>query len=231
MAKRGILNKLLGDRGERGRRSTSSGRGIAFSRGSRQPIGEIDLIALDGDTIVFVEVKTRSSHAAGHPTEAITSAKQRQLTRTALAWLKRKKLLDARSRFDVIAITWNDRGAPLSNTTRTLSSQPATGRCTRSECVSIVGGRFHVLDRIPGPARPETTGGVRFAEGHGRFLPCARVWKVQVLVRQAVALARTDFAAIHCIERAQSDGDARVFRRAALHRHRGRAEKGECTLW
>lgn len=113
MVKRGILNKLLGDRGERAAARYLKQQGYRIlARQSRSRIGEIDLIALDGDTIVFVEVKTRSSQAAGHPTEAITSTKQRQLTRTALAWLKRKKLLDARARFDVIAITWSDHGAP-----------------------------------------------------------------------------------------------------------------------
>ena len=114
MPKRGILNKLLGDRGERAAAKYLKQQGYRLlARQSRSRIGEIDLIALDGDTIVFVEVKTRSSHAAGHPTEAVTVVKQRQLTRTALAWLKRRKLLDARARFDVVAITWQETGPPL----------------------------------------------------------------------------------------------------------------------
>ncbi len=111
--RRGILNKLLGDRGERvaARHLKRQGYRI-LARQSRNRIGELDLIALDGGTIVFVEVKTRSTHAAGHPTEAITAEKRRQLTRVALCWLKSRGLLEARSRFDVVAITWEEQGKP-----------------------------------------------------------------------------------------------------------------------
>lgn len=68
--------------------------------------GEIDLVALDGQTIVFVEVKTRTSSAAGHPTESVTLDKQAKITRSALAFLKKHRWLNRRSRFDVLAITW-----------------------------------------------------------------------------------------------------------------------------
>lgn len=84
-----------------------------LGRQVRTPLGELDLIAVDGPWIVFVEVKTRASTAAGHPTEAITLAKRRQLTRVATAWLKRRDLLDQRARFDVIAITWRSGEPPL----------------------------------------------------------------------------------------------------------------------
>jgi len=113
MPKRGLLNKLLGDRGERVAAKSLKRKGYRIlARQSRSRIGEIDLIALDSETIVFVEVKTRSSASAGHPTEAITLAKRKQLTRAALAWLKRRRLLEHRTRFDVIAITWQ-QGDPL----------------------------------------------------------------------------------------------------------------------
>jgi len=113
MAKRGILNRLLGDRGERAAAKYLKQQGYRIlARQSRSRIGEIDLIALDGETVVFVEVKTRSSHAAGHPSEAVTYTKRKQLTRAALVWLKRRRLLDSRARFDVVAITWSDRGPP-----------------------------------------------------------------------------------------------------------------------
>lgn len=75
---------------------------VARQQSSR--IGEIDLIARDGDTIVFVEVKTRKSMSAGHPAEAVTAQKQRQITRAALAYLKGHGLLECRVRFDVVAI-------------------------------------------------------------------------------------------------------------------------------
>ncbi|MCL4114545.1 UNVERIFIED_CONTAM: hypothetical protein GTU68_057394 [Idotea baltica] len=77
-----------------------------LERQSRNFVGEIDLVAKDGDCIVFVEVKTRSSTLAGHPYEAITSAKQKKLTRLALVWLKERRLLNTSARFDVVSIVW-----------------------------------------------------------------------------------------------------------------------------
>ena len=77
-----------------------------LARGSRNKLGELDLVALDGKTIVFVEVKTRRNTDAGHPADAVDERKQARLTRLALAFLKRNRLLDQPSRFDVIAITW-----------------------------------------------------------------------------------------------------------------------------
>jgi putative endonuclease len=110
----GWLRKLFGDAGERTAARALQSRGYRIlARQSRSRIGEIDLIALDRETIVFVEVKTRASHMAGHPAEAVTIAKQRQLTRAALAWLKQHRLLDRRGRFDVIAITWQSGAPPV----------------------------------------------------------------------------------------------------------------------
>jgi putative endonuclease len=77
-----------------------------LSRSDRSRPGELDLVALDDDTLVFVEVKTRRSSEAGHPAEAVDGAKQRRLTRLAVTWLKRRGLLERRARFDVIAVTW-----------------------------------------------------------------------------------------------------------------------------
>lgn len=55
-------------------------------RNWRCPQGEIDLVARDGAELVFVEVKTRSSIAFGHPLEAITPSKLARLRRLAFAW-------------------------------------------------------------------------------------------------------------------------------------------------
>lgn len=77
---------------------------VARSQHSR--MGEIDIVAVDGRTVVFVEVKTRQSHEAGHPAEAVTPEKQRRLTRLALGYLKRHGLLECPARFDVVAVTW-----------------------------------------------------------------------------------------------------------------------------
>jgi len=81
---------------------------IIVARGHRDRIGEIDLVAVDGRTVVFVEVKTRTSQDAGHPAEAVDENKQRKLTKLALAYLKRHDLLECSARFDVVAITWPD---------------------------------------------------------------------------------------------------------------------------
>ena len=66
--------------------------------------GEIDLVAQDGDCIVFVEVKTRRSLKFGLPQAAVTVQKQRQISKVALAYLQTHNLFDAPCRFDVIAI-------------------------------------------------------------------------------------------------------------------------------
>ena len=99
--------KITGERGEEeaARYLTRSGFSI-LERNVRTRAGEIDLVAKEGKTLVFVEVKTRSSAAAGEPVEAVTFHKQRQLTRLALAWLKRRGLLEHRARFDIVAIVW-----------------------------------------------------------------------------------------------------------------------------
>lgn len=66
--------------------------------------GEIDIIAIHGDTVVFIEVKTRSSERFGMPSEAVSTTKQRRIVKTALFYLQKNRLLDNMSRFDVIEI-------------------------------------------------------------------------------------------------------------------------------
>jgi len=67
---------------------------------------ELDIVAYRGKTIVFAEVKTRTSTDAGLPAEAVDAAKQRRLTKLAVTFLKRHRLLEYSARFDVIAVTW-----------------------------------------------------------------------------------------------------------------------------
>jgi putative endonuclease len=102
--------KSLGQRGEEAAEWFLRKLGyIIVARGHRDRIGEIDLVAVDGRTVVFVEVKTRTSQDAGHPADAVDEHKQRQLTRLALSYMKRHDLLECKARFDVVAITWPDR--------------------------------------------------------------------------------------------------------------------------
>jgi putative endonuclease len=71
----------------------------------RTPIGEIDIIARERDTIVFVEVKARRSLHFGHPKTAVTALKQRKLSMVALYYLKTTGQSGAKARFDVVAIS------------------------------------------------------------------------------------------------------------------------------
>ena len=73
----------------------------------RNQIGEIDIIAQDKKTIVFVEVKSRRSIRYGSPKWAVTPQKQRKISMVALYYLKATKQIDAKARFDVVAITSN----------------------------------------------------------------------------------------------------------------------------
>jgi len=76
------------------------------ARNVRCPLGEIDIVARDGKTVVFVEVKSRRSIAHGLPQESVTRDKRRRLTRLARWYLKRYRLQGKPARFDVIAVTW-----------------------------------------------------------------------------------------------------------------------------
>jgi putative endonuclease len=107
---RALLNRLLGERGERLASRYLKRQGMrVLLRGYRTEQGEIDLIARDGDILVFVEVKARRK---GVPAEAVTEEKQRRLTNVSMQFLRRYNLLEVRSRFDVIAIVWPDDRTP-----------------------------------------------------------------------------------------------------------------------
>lgn len=99
----------LGQRGEEAAARFLQDLGyLIVARGDRGRLGEIDLVAIDGRTVVFVEVKTRAGPRAGSPANAVDADKQRRLTRLAIGYLKRHDLLEHRARFDIVAITWRD---------------------------------------------------------------------------------------------------------------------------
>ena len=75
-----------------------------IARNYRNQLGEIDLIARDNGTLVFVEVKTRRSDKYGGPRFAITHQKQKKLSITALSYLKQTRQIDCKARFDVVLI-------------------------------------------------------------------------------------------------------------------------------
>jgi len=87
-------------------------RGYAIlARRYRRRGGELDIIARDGQTIVFVEVKAREGRAFGEACEAVTANKRRTITRLALDYLMRQKLTHCACRFDVVSIHF-DEGVP-----------------------------------------------------------------------------------------------------------------------
>jgi putative endonuclease len=80
-----------------------------LERNFRCRAGELDIIARDGDALVFIEVRSRASARFGHALTAISPAKQRQVTRVARHYLAfRKPASVRRVRFDVVAITGDE---------------------------------------------------------------------------------------------------------------------------
>ncbi|HZZ29726.1 MAG TPA: YraN family protein [Pirellulales bacterium] len=99
--------KPLGYLGERAVEKHLKRQGYKIvARGLRLRGGELDLVAVENRTVVFVEVKTRRTAHFGLPQEAVDSRKQWRLTRAALFYLKRHGLLEYPARFDVVAVTW-----------------------------------------------------------------------------------------------------------------------------
>lgn len=102
-------NAPLGKRGEQAAARLLRQKGLlVVGEGEQDRQGEIDLIAIDRrqHTVVFVEVKTLSTTKPGHPAERVDEAKQARITRAAMRYLKRKKLLGIAARFDVVAVWW-----------------------------------------------------------------------------------------------------------------------------
>jgi putative endonuclease len=107
-----MSNKTLGKFGEDLAREYLQARGYQILEGNfRNKIGEIDLIALDGQTVCFVEVKARQSLVQGWPYEAVNPRKIRKLSQLAMAYLKYKyHSVEIPSRFDVISILQDKTG-------------------------------------------------------------------------------------------------------------------------
>lgn len=106
-------NGAVGDTGESIAVRYLKGQGFKIVECNfRSVCGEIDIVARDGRTIVFVEVKCRKNENYGPPQLAVTPFKQRQISKAALVWLSRKKLYDAEARFDVVAIVLHEHDLP-----------------------------------------------------------------------------------------------------------------------
>jgi putative endonuclease len=107
----GGAKKLLGARGEEAASAYLERQGIQIiERNWRCSAGEADIIARESDALVFIEVKTRTTHAAGLPEEAITKAKRARYEKIAIEYLDNHDLPSSRVRFDVISINVSGKG-------------------------------------------------------------------------------------------------------------------------
>ena len=103
--------KELGERGEEVACLYLKRKGIkVIERNWKCRSGEADIIARDGEDLVFVEVKSRASDANGLPEDAVTLKKRQRYERIALEYLFTHNLPSARVRFDVIALVLNNEG-------------------------------------------------------------------------------------------------------------------------
>ena len=94
----------LGQRGEDLAASYLKKKGYKIiHRNFKTMIGEIDIIARDGDDLVFIEVKTRESLEYGHPFESVNKNKRRKIANVAMLYLKRLKDIPP-CRFDVVSV-------------------------------------------------------------------------------------------------------------------------------
>jgi putative endonuclease len=85
-------------------------RGYAIlARRYRRRGGELDIVARDGQTIVFVEVKTREGCDFGEGAESVTRFKRRRMASVALDYMARNNLVERPCRFDVVSIEMGER--------------------------------------------------------------------------------------------------------------------------
>lgn len=91
------------------------------------PLGELDLVARDGDVIVFVEVRSTEASTTSAPAASVNLAKQNRLTRMALWFLQKHRLLGHSARFDVLLIAW-PAGQPQPTIQHLKNAFEATGR-------------------------------------------------------------------------------------------------------
>ena len=105
------LNAILGTAGENAAAEYLAQAGYRIvARNFRTPLGEIDLIARDGDCLCFIEVKTRRSSSAGSPGESVHFFKRRKLVKLAFWYMKFTHQTASLARFDVVGLSRQDDG-------------------------------------------------------------------------------------------------------------------------
>lgn len=106
-ARRPWWRRWFGSRSERAAARFLRRKGYRIlARNYSCPLGELDLVALDGACIVFVEVRSTETDDASRPAHSVDMAKQRRLTNLALHFLQQHRLLERPARFDVLSMSW-----------------------------------------------------------------------------------------------------------------------------
>jgi putative endonuclease len=99
--------KWFGNRSERAAARFLRRQGLrVLARNFRCALGELDLVALERDQIVFVEIRSTGGDDASRPAASVDLAKQRRLTNLAVYFLQQHRLLGRPARFDVLAVSW-----------------------------------------------------------------------------------------------------------------------------
>lgn len=102
--------KKLGNRGEKIAAKFLRKQGYQIiEKNYRSRLGEIDIVAKEDESIVFVEVKTRCSTDFGLPEEALSYDKRRRLSKLALGYLAHRRIKDTNCRFDVVSILMDNK--------------------------------------------------------------------------------------------------------------------------
>jgi putative endonuclease len=114
LARKPWWRRWFGTRSERAASRFLRGLGYRIvARNYSCRLGELDLVALDGSLLVFVEVRSTGNDDTERPAGSVDRTKQQRLTDLALYFLKEKRLLGRPARFDVLAISWPaDRREP-----------------------------------------------------------------------------------------------------------------------
>jgi putative endonuclease len=108
------MRDSLGSRAENDAAAFLESQGyVLLQRNFRAARGEVDIIAREGDCLCFIEVKARSAGCKALPQEAVSPDKQRRIVRTALTYLKARRLMDSRVRFDVVSILYEEQGVRI----------------------------------------------------------------------------------------------------------------------
>ena len=106
-AKKPWWRRWFGSRSERAAKQFLSKLGYRIvARNWRCKLGELDLVAVDGDCVVFVEVRSTGGDQPDRPAESVDRLKQERLTKLAVAFMQAKRLLGRPARFDVLAVHW-----------------------------------------------------------------------------------------------------------------------------